>query len=251
MNDFKKIIIKLGTSSITQGTENFCRRFMLGIVQQIAALQGKGVQCILVSSGAVAMGRSLLCHSHAKQVLASVGQIKLMQIWSELFSLFDLQVGQILLTYDDFSLSKKGTTRQAIEGLLFDGIIPILNENDAISAKELRIGNNDHLAVLAGRLVDADLIALLTDQEGLYTANPRLDSNAKLIPIINRLDESIFSVAKEASPQGTGGMATKLEAAKLALDVGIRMAIAHSSRPNVLIDLAQGLHVGTLFKGES
>lgn len=251
MNDFKKIIIKLGTSSLTQGTENLCRRFMLGIVQQIAALQAQGIQCILVSSGAVATGRSLLCHSQQKQVLASVGQIKLMQIWSELFSLFDLQVGQVLLTYDDFSSSRKETTQQAIEGLLSNGIIPVLNENDTTSAKEVRIGNNDHLAALAGKLVDADLIILLTDQEGLYSANPRLDSNARLIPVINRLDESIFSLAKEASSQGTGGMATKLEAAKLAMDVGIRMAIAHSSRSNVLIDLAQGLHVGTLFKEES
>lgn len=247
MNEFKKIIIKLGTSSLTQGTESLCRRFMLGLVQQIAALQVTGIQCILVSSGAVATGRSLLCHSHPKPVLASVGQVKLMQIWSELFSLFDLQVGQILLTRDDFSSSKKETA-QVIEGLLRNSIIPILNGNDAIGAKESRIGDNDNLAVLTGKLIEADLLVLLTDQEGLYTANPQLDPDAKLIAAVDRIDEALFASTTGTSSQGTGGMATKLVAAKIALDAGLRMVIAHSSRPNVLIDLAQGLAVGTLFK---
>ncbi len=251
MNEFKKIIIKLGTSSLTQGTESLCRRFMLGLVQQIAALQAKGIHCILVSSGAVAAGRSLLCHSHPKQVLASVGQVKLMQVWSELFSLFDLQVGQILLTHDDFSSNRKEVARKAIEGLLHNSIIPVLNENDTTAGNGQRIGNNDQLAALAGRLVEADMVVLLTDQEGLYTANPRLDPDAKLISAVDRIDESLFALAKGASFQGTGGMVAKLEAAKLALDTDIRMVIAHSSRPNVLIDLVQGLSIGTLFKRKS
>jgi len=248
MDGFKKIIIKLGTSSLTQGMESLCRRFMLGLVQQIAALQAEGIQCILVSSGAVATGQSLLCHSHPKPVLASVGQIKLMQVWSELFSLFDLQVGQILLTRDDFSTGKKETAELAIEGLLQSGIIPILNENDTTVTKESRIGDNDNLAVLAGKLVEADLVVLLTDQEGLYTANPRLHPDAKLISAVDLINEALFALATGTSSQGTGGMATKLEAAQLALDAEIQMVIAHSSRPNVLIDLAKGLSIGTLFK---
>ena len=251
MNIFKNMIIKLGTSSLTQGTGSLCRRFMLGLIQQIVALQTKGIQCILVSSGAVATGRSLLCQSHPKPVLASVGQVKLMQIWSELFSLFNLQVGQILLTQSDFSSSKKGATRQAIEDLLSNGIIPILNENDTTATKGDRIGNNDTLAALTATLIDADLVVLLTDQEGLYTANPQLDSSAKLIPIVHQIDESLLSTVKGTSILGTGGMKTKLEAAKLALAAGIPMAIAHSCRPNVLIDLAEGIHIGTLFKEKS
>jgi glutamate 5-kinase len=248
MNECKKIIIKLGTSSLTQGTKHLCRRFMLGLVQQIAVLQAKGIACILVSSGAVAAGRSLLCHSHPKPVLASVGQVKLMQVWAELFGLFNLQVGQILLTRDDFLPGRKKDARQAIEGLLRNGVIPVLNENDTIAAKESRIGNNDNLAALAGKLIEADLVVLLTDQEGLYTENPRLNPDAKLISAVDRIDESLFALAKGASSQGTGGMAAKLEAAQVAFDADIQLVIAHASRSNVLIDLVQGISVGTLFK---
>ncbi len=251
MNAIKKIIIKLGTSTLTQGTGSLCRRFMLGLVQQIAELQAQGVQTILVSSGAVAAGRGLLGPlESSKRVFASVGQVKLMQVWAELFSLFDLQIGQVLLTRDDFSDGKKEFIQSAIENLLLNGVVPILNENDTTASKEGRIGDNDNLAALAGNLTEADLVILLTDQEGLYTANPRLDPNATLIPVVEQIDAAIFSLAGEASSLGTGGMATKIEAAQISARSGIRTVIASSSRPRVLIDLVQGHRIGTLFLQE-
>ncbi|MBA2367948.1 MAG: glutamate 5-kinase [Candidatus Protochlamydia sp.] len=254
----KKIIVKIGTSTLTQGGQKLSRRFMLGLVQQLAQLQSEGAHVVLVSSGAIACGRELLNYPKAdrslptKQMFSSIGQVKLMQTWSELFSLFDLHVGQVLLTRDDFSDRKRYlNARDTLRCLLKHHIIPIINENDTIATKEIRVGDNDNLAALAANLIDADLVILLTDQEGLYTADPRIDKSAKLIPIVNRIDESIFALAGGSSTSlGTGGMRTKIEAAQIASQCGTRTVIASSSRPNVLIDLALGQQIGTLFMEE-
>lgn len=244
----RKIIIKVGTSTLTQGSQILSRRYMLGLVQQIAQLQSQGLQLILVSSGAVATGRGLLNSTlPSKQTFASVGQVRLMQVWSELFSLFDLQVGQILLTKEDFSKR----TRDTLDCLLQHQIIPIINENDTVA--DLRIGNNDNLAALVANLIGADTVILLTDQEGLYTADPRLDPDAKLIPIVAQIDEQIYALAGGSSTTlGTGGMTTKIEAAQIASQSGARTIIASATRPNILIDLVLGKQIGTLFleKGE-
>lgn len=252
----QKIIIKVGTSTLTQGTQKLSRRHMLGLVQQIAHLHGKGLQIVLVSSGAVATGRDLL-NSHkidlypSKQTFASIGQVKLMQVWSELFSLFDLQVGQVLLTKEDFSIQRKTLTQNILMGLIHNEIIPVVNENDTMATKEIRVGDNDNLAAMVANLIAADTVILLTDQEGLYTADPRLDTNAKLISIVEEIDETIYALAKGSSTSlGTGGMATKIEAARFASQSGIRTIIASSSRPNVLIDLVEGKQIGTTFLGK-
>jgi len=246
----RKIVIKIGTSTLTEGTQKISRRCILGLVQQIALLQGRGLQLILVSSGAVATGRELLQSSvHvSKQAYASIGQLKLMQIWAELFSLFDLQIAQVLLTKEDFLPQKTSLTSETIECLLQHSIIPIINENDAVATKEGRIGDNDNLAALVAETISADEVILLTDQEGLYTADPRSNPAAKLISVVECIDESIFALAGGSSTSlGTGGMATKIQAAQYASQAGIPTIIASSSRPNVLIELVEGKQLGTLF----
>lgn len=245
-----KIVIKVGTSSLTRGTQKLSQRSMLGLVQQIAHLHSMGIQLILVSSGAVATGKDLLNSPEmaTKQTFASIGQVRLIQVWSELFSLFDLQVGQVLLTKDDFSNSKKVLTRDTLNCLLQHRIIPIINENDTVAAKERRVGNNDHLAALVAHLIAADTMVLLTDQEGLYTADPRCTPNAELIPVVHRIDEKIFALAGGSSTSlGTGGMATKIEASRMATESGIQTIIASSLHDHILIDLAEGKQAGTLF----
>lgn len=256
MKGMHKIVIKVGSSTLTQGKQTLSRRYMLGLVQQIAHLRSQGLQLVLVSSGAIATGRELLNSDKVTQVLpskqafASIGQVKLMQTWLELFSLLDLQVGQVLLTKDDFSKSKSNLTRDTINCLL-QHIIPIVNENDTMATQETRIGDNDNLAALVAHLIEADTIILLTDQEGLYTADPRLNPDAKLISVVKYIDETIFALATGSSTSvGTGGMVTKIEAAQIASRAGIRTIIASSTLPNVLVDLVAGKQIGTLFPEE-
>lgn len=257
MKVMHKIVIKVGSSTLTQGSECLSRRYMLGLVQQIAQLKSLGLQLVLVSSGAVSTGRGLLASSKAdplvpsKQTFASIGQVKLMHTWSELFSLLDLQVGQVLLTKEDFSYPKCHLTRDTLNCLL-QHAIPIINENDTMATMETRIGDNDNLAALVANLIEADTVILLTDQEGLYTADPRLHSDAKLISVVDHIDETIFALAGGSSTSyGTGGMTTKIEAAQMASRVGIRTIIASSALPNVLIDLVEGRQIGTLFEKTS
>ncbi|MGC1879345.1 MAG: glutamate 5-kinase [Rhabdochlamydiaceae bacterium] len=256
MKAMRKIVIKVGTSALTQGTQKLSRRYMLGLVQQIVHLQSQGLELILVSSGAIATGRDLLTSETdqslpSKQTFASIGQVRLMQVWSELFSLFELQVAQVLLTKDDFSDCKQHLTRDTLSCLLQHHVIPIINENDTVATKEICVGNNDNLAALVANLIAADTVILLTDQEGLYTSDPRLNPNAKLISVVSHIDEKICALAGGSSTSlGTGGMATKIEAAQIALESGTRTIIASSSRPNVLIDLVEGRRIGTLFLEE-
>lgn len=250
MKMIRKIVIKVGTSTLTQGSQKLSRRYMLDLVQQIAHLRKEGLELVLVSSGAVATGRELLSSNKmdrlepSKQTLACIGQIKLMQVWFELFSLFDMQVGQLLLTKDDFSLDKQSITKDALNCMLDHHIIPIVNGNDAV----LCAWNNDSLAGCIANLIRADTVLLLTDQKGLYTADPRLDPKAELISIVNQIDEKIYALAGESSTSlGTGGMTTKIEAADIASQSGAQTIIASSFHPNVLIELIKGKQIGTLF----
>ncbi len=255
MNHLKKIVVKVGTSTLTQGSRQLSRRYMLELTRQIAYLHEKGLQIVLVSSGAVAAGSELLSHPivdrslPSKQMFAAIGQVQLMQIWRELFNLFNINVGQLLLTRDDFSHRKRYlNTRDTVNCFFHHSIIPIVNENDTVATKEIRVGDNDNLAALAANLIGADLLILLTDQQGLYTADPRLYADAKLISSVNRIDESIFNLAKGSSTSlGTGGMFTKIEAAQIATRSGTQSVIASASHPDVLIGIAEGKKIGTYF----
>lgn len=254
----EKIIVKVGTSTLTQGEKKLSRRYMLSLVEQIVELRQRGMQVVLVSSGAIAAGRELLNFPKmdkslpSKQMFSSVGQVKLMQTWAELFSLFDLHVGQVLLTRADISDRKRYlNARETLHCLLQHGIVPIINENDTVATREIKVGDNDNLAALTANLISADAVVLLTDQEGLYTADPRSNPNASLIERVDRIDDSIFALAGGSKTSlGTGGMITKIEAAKVAAQSGTKTIIASSARPHVLLSLVEGKSIGTLFLPE-
>lgn len=256
MKTTKKIVVKAGTSTLTQGSKKLSRKFMLELTRQLAVLHGEGKEIILVSSGAIAAGREVLQHPSverylpSKQMFAAVGQAHLMQIWSDLFSIFEINVGQLLLTRDDLSNRKRYlNARDTLTCLLQHNIIPIINENDSVATKEIRVGDNDNLAALVANVIGADLLILLTDQEGLFTADPRLNKEAKLIPIIETIDDSIFALAKGSSTTlGTGGMYTKIEAAQTASHSGTPTVIASATHPNVLLELVHGKRIGSFFQ---
>ena len=247
MKAIQKIVIKVGTSTLTQGNLKLSRRHMLSLVEQIVELHASGKQLILVSSGAAAVGRGHLGMLE-KRLCASTGQVILMQTWLELFSLFDLHVGQVLLTREDFEGGKQGNARELLDSMLRHGMVPIINENDTMASREAYVGNNDYFAAQVAKLMGADLAVLLTDQEGLYTADPRLHPEAELISIVSCIDDSIVSFAgNTSSPIANGGMATKVEAAQTASQAGVRMIIASSSRPHILLDIVEGKPIGTTF----
>lgn len=254
MNKAKKIVIKLGTSTLTQNSKNLSKKFMLELCRQISSLHELGHQIVIVSSGAIAAGRQVLSQNPndtlpSKQMFAAVGQVQLMHIWTQLFAIFEMHVGQLLLTRDDLSHRKRYlNARDTLYCLLQHKILPIINENDSVATQEIKVGDNDNLAALVANLIGADLLILLTDQQGLYTADPRLHPHAELIPLVRKIDEAILNQAKGSSHQlGTGGMATKIEAAQKAAQCGITTRIASATIPNILLELVEGHPHGTTF----
>ncbi len=254
----KKVVVKIGTSSLTNGTKQLCRPHMVELVRQLCYLHAAGHEVVVVSSGAIAAGREwLTIASNAsclptKQMMASIGQVRLMHTWSELFSIYGVMIGQILLTRDDTSDTKRAeNAKNTFQTLLAHRVVPIVNENDTVATEEIRFGDNDTLSALVAQLVGADLLILLTDQEGLYTADPRFHAEAQLIDVIEKIDDSIKGCAQESSNPhgiGTGGMATKVEAARIATGSGTVVTIASAKEPNVLIELLAGKKIGTTFR---
>jgi glutamate 5-kinase len=251
----QRIVVKLGTSVLTDGTRRLSRRRMLEIVRQAAQLHDSGHQVVIVSSGAIAAGRELLNYPEldrsvpARQMLSAVGQGRLIQIYTELFGLFDITVGQILLTRGDLS-NRTGylNARDTLATLLDHRIVPVINENDTIATEEIKVGDNDNLSALVANLVDADLLILLTDQQGFYTADPRTNPDAKLISLVERIDERVWARAGgTATGLGTGGMITKLQAAQLAGHSGTVTVIASGALPDALPNIAAGQRIGTTF----
>lgn len=252
----KKIVIKIGTSSLTNGTLKLSRSLMIELVRQICQLHKEGHEIVLVSSGAIAAAKEDFPAKGVgeciptKQMLASIGQVRLMHTYSELFSIYDVIIGQVLLTNSDFKNEKSVKNAQnTFQNLLIHRVIPIVNENDTIATEEISVGDNDNLSALVAHLIGADLLILLTDQDGLYTADPRYHPDARLIPLINQIDESIGKCAQDTQPNGvgTGGMITKISAAKFATQKGTATVIASSKTPNVILDLISGKKVGTFF----
>ncbi|MBK8137854.1 MAG: glutamate 5-kinase [Chloroflexi bacterium] len=250
-----RLVVKIGTSSITGGTPALQRPKMLEFVQQIARLHMHGTEVIVVSSGAQAAGRERLGFPKidrsvpAKQMLSAVGQSHLMHYYSELFEIYNIVVAQVLLTRDDLTnRTRYLNARDTLTELIGRHIIPIINENDTIATKEFRVGDNDNLAAMVASTLDADLLVLLTDQNGLYTADPRKDSSAKLIRDVDRIDQSTYALAGGTGTRlGTGGMYTKIEAAHIATRAGVTTVIASGTEPDVLARLLLGEKLGTRF----
>jgi len=251
----RRLVVKVGSSTLTAGTDRLNRPQMLELVRQIAHLHAQGIAVVLVTSGAMVTGREVLGFPKGrkdipfKQVLAAVGQVRLMQVWDQLFSLYGLAVAQTLLTREDLADRQRYlNARNTLLALLERKVIPIVNENDVVGVEEIKIGDNDNLSALVSNLIDADLLVLLTDIAGLYTADPRHNPSARLISEVRVIDADIEALGgKAGSDRGTGGMMTKIQAAKLATESGTTVIIADGSVHDVLERLVKGEAIGTRF----
>lgn len=255
MSNVQRIVVKLGTSTLTAGMKTISAPALVEVVRQVSSLHAANVQVVLVSSGAVAAGREELGfpplpkHMPAKQMLAAVGQPRLMASYQQYFAIYGVHVAQVLLTRADLTDRRRYlNARDTFEALLKNGIIPIVNENDTVATEEIRFGDNDTLSGQVANLIEADLLLLLTDQDGLYTHDPRTDPQAELIhevgpqPFSTELWQAAGSTHNSL---GTGGMATKLQAADLARHGGTTVVIARGSLPDVITRLAKGETLGT------
>ena len=251
------IVVKLGTSTLTAGTSSLSPARMVELVRQMAELHRQGCKVVLVSSGAIAAGRERLAFPQlpkdipAKQMLAAVGQPRLMSLYEQLFAIYQLTVAQVLLTRTDLADRRRYlNSRNTLSALLSQRVIPIINENDTVATEEIRVGDNDNLSALVANLIEADLLVMLTDQPGLFTADPRTDLSAELIQDIASpsIPSSIWeAVGGAAGKLGTGGMLAKLQAADLARRSGTTVVIAAGTEENVLTRLARGEKLGTRF----
>ena len=258
-----RIVVKVGTSTLAHpGGRLNIRRVEL-LCKVLSDLKNAGCEVVLVSSGAIGMGVGKLGLSGrpedmpGKQAAAAVGQCELMYTYDKLFSEYNHTVAQILLTAEDIQDKRRsGYVHDTLEKLLGWGALPIVNENDAVAIDEIgihtTIGENDSLSAIVAKLIKADTLVLLSDINGLYTADPRSDSNATLIPEVRAITEDILSLAGgTGSALGSGGMATKLKAAQIATEAGIDMIIANGDNPEALYALLEGKSIGTRFVGRS
>jgi glutamate 5-kinase len=255
---YKRIVTKFGTSLLTGGTDNLDPSIMSSLVKQLAVLHQQEAELSIVTSGAVASGRHKLGLPKKvrgipyKQVLSSVGQSHLMYTYENLFNQFGINIAQALLTRAVLT-DRAGylNARNTLLALIELGVISIINENDVVATEEIKgahFGDNDNLSAMVANLIDADLLIILSDIDGLYTADPGTDPNAALIPVVKRIDEHIFSLAGGSrGGLGTGGMFTKLQAASMATACGISVVIAKGNEPDIIVRLAAGEAIGTLF----
>jgi glutamate 5-kinase len=255
----QRVVIKIGTSVLTNGTPSLHRQRMLEVAQQAARAHHEGHEVILVSSGAVAAGRERLGFPElgrsvpAKQMLSAVGQSRLMQMYSELFDIFQIVVAQVLLSGEDLSdRTRHLNIRDTLANLLEHRIIPIINENDTTATHEIRVGDNDNLSAMVAGVIEADLLILLTDQPGLFTADPRFDTAAELIAEVPRINDDTWAIAGGAGTTlGTGGMTTKLQAAQLAGRSGVTTIIASGKTTDIITRLLAGDTLGTRFPAQT
>ena len=250
-----RLVVKIGTSTITYGTGKINYRRIDNLCKVVSDLRNSGVEVILVSSGAIGMGVGKL-HLHkkptdiaTKQAAASVGQCELMYVYDRAFSEFNQTVSQILITAEDVEIPLRlKNFRNTINKLLSLVVIPIINENDTVSVEEFGIGDNDTLSAIVAKSVNADLLVLLSDIDGLYTADPHKTHTAKLIEKVKEIDDKIVSLAKgKGSELATGGMETKIKAAKIVTSAGTDMIITNGADIENLYD---GESVGTIFLGK-
>ena len=250
-----KTVIKVGTSTLAHATGRMNIKRFEELCKVISDLKNAGHEIILVSSGAIGMGMGKLHLSERpretamKQAAAAVGQCELMYIYDKLFAEYNHTVAQILLDAEDLRHEDRHRNfENTMKTLLEMGVIPIINENDTVTTKEIEFGDNDTLSALVAVSAKADLLIILSDIDGLYTANPKSDPSASLIPHVRELTNEIMALGGDAgSSLGTGGMCTKLKAAKIVLEGGCDMVIANGARPLCLYDIAEGKDVGTRF----
>jgi glutamate 5-kinase len=250
-----RVVLKLGSSVLSGGTDRLHRPWMVELIRQTFALRSAGHEVVLVSSGAVLAGWEALDFPprertlSEKQLLAAVGQSALMHTYSVLAELYGLKVAQILLTADDFrDRTRYLNARTTLTACLGRGVLPIINENDAVAVEQIKLGDNDTLSAFVANLLEADLLVILTDAPGLYTADPRTHPEATLIPEVARITPEIWALAGGAgSLRGTGGMHTKIQAAEIATRAGTPVVIAPGDAPEAFTRAALGEAIGTRF----
>ena len=254
----KRVVVKIGSQVLTGADGALDRLVMSNISADIAALLAAGLQAVVVSSGAVAAGRTALGMTEKprtiphKQAAAAIGQTQLMRAYEECFSVYGPMVAQVLLTSEGLARRQRIlNSRATLDALLGFGVIPIINENDTVVVDEIKFGDNDNLSALVTNLAEADLLLILTDMEGFYSADPRKDPDARLIPLVKGITREIEKAAGgSGSTVGTGGMATKVAAAKKAAKNGVPTIIAPGKRCGVIAAAMAGEEVGTLFLPE-
>ncbi|MCI8453859.1 MAG: glutamate 5-kinase [Lachnospiraceae bacterium] len=256
LKDKKRIVIKIGSSSLTHeetGDLNFAK--IEKLIRVISDLRGMGKEVILVSSGAIAAGRQALGCPKAqtvaeKQAHAAVGQARLMMVYQRMFSEYNQTAAQILMTKNTIVDNvSRANARNTFDELLKLGTVPVVNENDTVSTYEIKFGDNDRLSAIVAALTNADLLILLSDIDGLYSDDPKKNPDAHFISQVDELSEELMSMGKSTtgSDVGTGGMAAKLHAARIAADSGSDMVIANGDDVAVLWDILAGKETGTLF----
>ena len=254
----RRIILKIGSSSIVNEDLTVNYKLLNSVMNSFKKLQDEGVQIVLVTSGAIALGRSVLGLKNKpkmmslKQACAAIGQARLMEEYNNVGQKYGIKCGQILLNHDDFQIRKRlHFLQDCIEECLKNKVIPVINENDVLAVEEIKVGDNDTLASLLVPVIDANLLILFSDIDGLYDKNPKLYSDAKLINEVEKIDEDILKMAGDATSNvGTGGMQTKINAAIMTTSVGCDMIICNSNRIDDLETIINGDEIGTLFKAK-
>ncbi|MBO5691993.1 MAG: glutamate 5-kinase [Spirochaetaceae bacterium] len=255
----RKIVIKIGSNTLAKEDGTINLDFMKDFARQCSDLMKAGKQIVLVSSGAQVAGVSTLDRwsrkkdIHYRQALCAIGQVELMDRWRQAFADFDLHIGQLLLTKEDFADDHRTLNmRNTLFTLVDEGVIPIINENDSVTFDEIRIGDNDNLSALTAVLWNADLLVLFSDIDGVFTDNPKKNPDAQLIEQVTNISELRTQIIiGETNSFGSGGMETKLEAAERTTSYGIPMILANGGKPQALEQLAQGKMKATLFEGQN
>ena len=256
--NIKRIIIKVGSSSLVKSDYSVNMPMLVTIMHEFSNLKKKGIDVALVTSGAIAVGMNVLGLEHKpkdmalKQACAAVGQAKLMEAYNKAAEIYNIKLGQILVNHDDFQVRKRMLyLSNTLDSMFKNNIVPVINENDALAVEEIKVGDNDTLAALIAPMVDADLLVLFSDIDGLYTKNPKVYKDAVMVDIVDKIDSNILSMVSGSTTNvGTGGMETKIDAALISTMVGVNMIICNSNKLEDLSKIVAGENIGTLFKAQ-
>lgn len=259
LKDVKRIVVKVGTSTLTYSTGKTNIRRMHKLVSVLSDIVNSGIEVALVTSGAIGVGAGKLGlpekprDTAGKQAAATIGQCELMFMYDKLFGEYGHTVGQLLITKSDVENDERRQNLINTFNRLFDfGAIPVINENDSVAVEEIVYGDNDSLSAIVAKLIGADALIILTDIDGLYDANPTESEDAKLIPLVTEINDELFAIAGgHGSRFGTGGMVTKLHAAQIAMEAGIDTIVMNGENPTEIYKALDGKQIGTFFKGRN
>lgn len=258
LKNVKRIVVKVGTSTLTYSTGKTNIRRMHKLVSVLSDIVNSGIEVALVTSGAIGVGVGKLglkekpADTAGKQAAATIGQCELMFMYDKLFGEYGHTVGQLLITKSDVENDERRQNLVNTFNKLFEfGAIPVINENDSVAVEEIVYGDNDSLSAIVAKLVNADALIILSDIDGLYDANPNENEDAKLIPVVTEINEDLYAIAGgKGSTLGTGGMVTKLHAAEITMGVGIDTIVMNGENPTEIYKALDGKQVGTFFKGK-